>query len=123
MDQLKFLLRPLSGANAAKKEALDQVWEQAPEDWKDRARLVVYSMRGQAVTGEDIRLACEKREITPHHSNAWGAFISHLVRDGTLVHTERYVPMKALASHGRRTALYIVSGEIEVMVPLDGGRQ
>jgi hypothetical protein len=88
--------------------ALEQVYYNAPEDWKAAALNVVLSMKSQLVTGEDIRLACEARNIKPHHHNAWGAFISSLKRQGVLAPTGKWVNMRGPKSNARKTELYHV---------------
>lgn len=100
-DQMELALK-------ARDDALAQVWDNAPEDWRVLARRVVRTMNGQRVTGEDIRLRCAELDITPHHHNAWGALIAKLVRSGWLVPTRQWVPMKGAKSHGRQTQIYIV---------------
>lgn len=87
---------------------LGKVLDNAGDKWQVLARLVVRTMDKQEVTGEDIRLKCLGLNILPHHHNAWGAFISLLVNEGRLIHTGKYVPMKADKSNARRTAVYRV---------------
>ena len=62
------------------------------------------------VTGEALRLMIERAGITPHHPNAWGAFVAVAVRRGILVPTGRWEAMKAKRSHARRTPVYRVEG-------------
>ena len=96
-------------ATLMRNEALDRVFSNASEDWKARALRVVLSMRGQRVTGEDVRLACEALGIRPHHHNAWGAFISSLRRSGKLMPTGEYVNMRGAKSNARKTEVYRVT--------------
>lgn len=91
-----------------KAEKLSQVIDNAGKHWQTLARLVVRTMNDQQVTGEDIRLKCCALDIVPHHHNAWGAFIALLVREGKLVETGRYVPMRGERSNARRTPVYLV---------------
>jgi hypothetical protein len=44
----------------------------------------------------------------PHHHNAWGALVMHMVRTGRLVATGEYRPMKDVKSHARKTPVYRV---------------
>jgi len=98
----------LALALEAKRVNLGRVLEHAGDNWQFLARLVVRTMHGQTVTGEDIRLRCAELNINPHHANAWGAFVSLMVKEGKLIPTGKYVPMKAVKSHARKTALYKV---------------
>ena len=95
-------------AREARDAAMAQVMANTPPDWKDAARDIVARMKGEEVTGEDIRFQCERQRVQPHHSNAWGAFIAGLVREGVLEKTGRYVQMRAEKSHARETKLYRV---------------
>jgi hypothetical protein len=95
-------------ATQMRDEALDRVYSRAPDDWKAGSAKVVRSMKGQKVTGEDIRLACEARDLRPHHHNAWGAFISWLKRQRVIVGTGTYVNMKGPRSNARKTEVYQV---------------
>jgi hypothetical protein len=110
---------------AARDAALDTVLDHAGQDWREQAKAVLHDMDDREVTGEDIRLACEAAGVRPHHHNAWGAFVASLVRDGLLIPTGRYVPMKAKGSHARKTQLYRLmiavlsvgsDGEVEAVV-------
>lgn len=85
-----------------------QALENAGVGWREQATAVVQDMGG-VVTGEDIRLQCEAAGVQPHHHNAWGGFVCALIRDGVLIPTGRYVPMKADGSHARKTQVYQVN--------------
>lgn len=63
---------------------------------------------GRRVTGEDLRLHCEQFGVFPHHSNAWGAIVHHLVRRGFLERTGEYRQMKIVTSHARVNPVYRV---------------
>lgn len=91
-----------------KRNNLQRVLENAGHQWQVLARLVVRTMSGQEVTGEDIRLRCLSLDIKPSHHNAWGAFIAMMVTEGKLTPTGRYVPMRSEKSNGRRTQVYLV---------------
>lgn len=91
---------------ALRDRAIDQVTRNAGDDWRAKAVSIVRAMRMNEVTGEDIRLACESCGVKPHHSNAWGAFVSSLIREGVLEPTEIYRPMRAKGSHARKTQVY-----------------
>ena len=95
-----------------KEHSLKRVLENATEDWKALARRVVRTMRGREVTGEDIRLRCLELDIAPHHHNAWGALVSSLVKQGWLVPTGRWVPMRGEKSNARQTQTYLVRSDI-----------
>jgi len=62
--------------------------------------------RGTLVTGEDIRVGCEARGISPHHPNAWGAAANHAVKQQLLIDTGQRRQMRLKKSHARRTPLY-----------------
>ena len=62
------------------------------------------------VTGEDVRrMLTENGLPPPHHHNAWGAFIMHLVKSNMLVPTGRMAHMKMRSSHARRTPIYLIN--------------
>ncbi len=57
-------------------------------------------------TGEDLRHHCEQTVGLPHHSNAWGALISVLVKRRIIVPTGEYRAMRDQTSHARKTPVY-----------------
>jgi hypothetical protein len=90
----------------ARDAALDQVAENAGDDFSTRAYNAVMRIpKGWVGTGEDIREIVEK-EATPHHHNAWGAFISLLCRYKIIEKTGEYRKMRQIKSHARATAVY-----------------
>ena len=89
----------------ARDAALERVLTNAGDDWKAKAIAIVHTLPAE-VTGEDIRLACAAAGVIPHHHNAWGGFISHLVSSGYLVPAGKRVPMRAKGSHARKTDVY-----------------
>ena len=91
-----------------KNEKLSQVIDNAGKHWQTLARLVVRTMDGKQVTGEDIRLKCCELEIVPHDPHAWGAFVNLLLKEGRLIPTGRYVAMRGERSNARRTPVYLV---------------
>ena len=91
-----------------KRNNLQRVLENAGHQWQVLARLVVRTMSGQEVTGEDIRLRCLSLDIQPQHHNAWGAFIAMMVAEGRLTPTGKYVPMRSEKSNARKTQVYRV---------------
>jgi hypothetical protein len=98
----------LNTVEAIRDEALRRVFDNAPEDWRIGAMKVVERLKGEKVTGEAIRLACEEKGIKPHHPNAWGAFIAWLKRSSVLKPTGVYVNMVGPKSNARKTEVYIV---------------
>src|SRR5690606_16702339 len=90
----------------ARDELLARVVENAGEDWRVAAMEVFRGIPGDELTGEDIRLACEAEGVRPHHHNAWGGFVGQLVREGSLLPTDQYRPMRAKGSHARKTQVY-----------------
>jgi hypothetical protein len=93
----------------ARDEAMGRVADNAGQSWQEQAAAVVRGMSEREVTGEDIRLACEAMDVRPHHHNAWGALTNLLIRDGLLVPTGMYRPMKAIGSHARKTQVYRIT--------------
>ena len=92
----------------ARDVALDQVAENAETagDFSTLAYNIVMKIpKGWVGTGEDIREIVE-REVTPHHHNAWGAFISLLCRYEIIEKTGEYRKMRQIKSHARATAVY-----------------
>lgn len=89
--------------------AMSTVLTNAGPTWQERATEVLRGLSGHEVTGEDVRLECARVGIEPHHHNAWGAMVATWVREGLLVATGRYQPMRAKGSHGRETKVYRVS--------------
>lgn len=93
----------------ARDRALEQVAENAGEDFQAQVFQVMERIRnGTKVTGEDIRLRCERLGIEPHHPNAWGAVVKALLRADRMHATKEYRAMKAPGSHARRTRVYRV---------------
>jgi hypothetical protein len=88
--------------------ALEQVYGNTSDLWKTRVNAIVNGLTGSEVTGEDIRMACERSGVKPHHPNAWGSIISNLKRKGRLIPTGRYVNMKGPKSNARKTEVYYV---------------
>ena len=77
------------------------------EEWKAVAEAYVRSLKaGKEITGEDIRIDLESVGVKPDHFNAWGGFISGLVRKGILVKTGNYRQMKRPQSHARVNPVY-----------------
>jgi len=93
-------------AKEAKTNALQRVADNS-WPWIDRAknRMLVLSSRREW-TGEDIRLAIEEQIGKPHHHNAWGALISSAIRDKLIIPTGKYVAMRTVKSHARKTPVY-----------------
>lgn len=87
-------------------ESLTRVLDNAGDDWRESVALIVAEMPEHELTGEDIRLECESRGVGPHHNNAWGGIVNHLIRQGVLQPTGRYQAMKAPGSHARKTQVY-----------------
>ena len=110
-------MEQLALALELKREKTRQVLENAGYDWQMLVRLVVRTMRGEHVTGEDIRVRCEDLNIRPHHHNAWGAMISQLAspKDGSrpyLIETGKLVNMRTAKSHARKTMVYLVRPDL-----------
>jgi hypothetical protein len=60
-------------------------------------------------TGEDLRNILTSRIGKPSSPHGWGSLIMHAVRRELIVNTGRYIPMKDVRSHARKTALYTFS--------------
>lgn len=81
------------------------------DDWMEAcfvesARAFGVRSANDTFTGEDIRFHCQETVGSPKHSNAWGALINHLIRNGIIVPTGNHRPMRDLFSHARSTPLY-----------------
>ena len=57
-------------------------------------------------TGEDIRNILTPRIGKPRSPHGWGTLIMHAVRRKMIAATGRYVPMRDVRSHARKTAVY-----------------
>ena len=57
-------------------------------------------------TGEDLRVMLTDNDITPHHSNAWGALILTLNQQKVIRKTGQFVKMTDPRSQSRLTPLY-----------------
>lgn len=64
---------------------------------------------GDEVTGDEIHTYLEFIGILPDHPNAWGGFISGMVRQGILEDTGKYRRTKRKGSHARRTPVWYVN--------------
>lgn len=95
-------------ATERRDRALARVGARAGTFIDDVRRIVAQHAVGAQVTGEQIRLLCERHSVTPHHHNAWGAAISTLVKRRVLDFTGRFEPMQTKKSHARRTPVYVV---------------
>jgi hypothetical protein len=90
----------------ARDAALDRVAENAGGFSTLAYNAVMKIPKGWVGTGEDIREIVEREGITPHHHNAWGAFISLLCRYEIIEKTGLYTQMKRVGSHARVNAVY-----------------
>lgn len=93
------------------KENRDKAIEQVTFNSDDFIRsglMVLRSMKGQELTGEDVRLVLSEKGIVPHHHNAWGALIMSAVKQKILVSTNKLKTMKTPKSHARKTMVYVV---------------
>ena len=99
----------------AKNQALDQVLQNAGDDWVDRASAVIPVLfGGQTVLAEDWRLALTELRITPHHPNAWGALTNALQTRRLIIPTDRMAKSKAARSHARRQPLWQVRPSVAI---------
>jgi hypothetical protein len=90
-------------------EQTEIVLENAGEDWKDAAvKCIQKHWGGRQGIAEDFRLTCEENDIHPHHSNAWGALILMMKRQGLLISTGIWRAMTTKRSHARRSEVYQV---------------
>lgn len=76
------------------------------EEFKSLVTMFVGRMKTGDYTGEDIRLAMQKKGIFPHHHNAWGGAINMCIKELMLIPTHRYRPMADPRSHARSTRIY-----------------
>lgn len=79
--------------------------------WQEIARyLISTELRGQLLTGEEIRLALEEKAIGPDHPNSWGGFIAQLVKADALLATGQLKRSQRPSAHNRKNPLYYVKG-------------
>lgn len=78
------------------------------ETFRKNVQWVVSNMIGLEVTADDIRAECERLEIGAHHSNAWGAAIMGLRRDGFLAHYGEHRQSSRKSNHARDLKVYTV---------------
>lgn len=60
---------------------------------------------------EDLRHELELRIGKPHHSNVYGALTRTLLQKGLIIHTNKWLPMKLVASHARMSPLYRLAND------------
>jgi len=99
----------------AKNQALDQVLQNAGDDWVDRASAVIPLLfGGQTVLAEDWRQALTDLRITPHDPHAWGGLTNALQIRQLIVPTDRMAKSKAVKSHARRQPLWHVKPSVAI---------
>jgi hypothetical protein len=78
-------LDDLQQGRALRDQGVEQVLDNAPEEWKERARPMLerwfegLNVDGE-FTGEDARVSIVSSVGLPHHSNAWGAVFGGALR-------------------------------------------
>lgn len=103
-------------ARAARDEALERVSENSGDFMTDAARAFqrkipsLLSAGVTTVTGEDVREVISAEGVEPHHHNAWGALTLSLRRQGLLISTNEFRPMRGPKSHARVTRVYRLRG-------------
>jgi len=80
-------------------------------DWRAQAMgaLRTKLVRGEKLTGQNIRLRLVSEVGEPPHTNAWGPFISYATARGYLTKTPERRMTKLKSSHSRPIPVYIVS--------------
>ena len=96
----------LFGSKAARDEGMARVAGRAGNFIQDGLSAIARLPVGFTVTGEDIRRLLIHDGIVPHHHNAWGSLIRNAVERQLIRPTGRYLQMRAVASHARRTPEY-----------------
>lgn len=61
---------------------------------------------GNGFTGEDLRRILTPLIGKPSSPHGWGSLCMHAIRRKLIVNTGRYVPMREVKSHARKTAVY-----------------
>ncbi len=96
-------------AEEARDAALKRVLDNAGKDWQTAAfQVLLAQRRGSTMTGEEFRLKCLRKDIRPHHHNAWGGLWAGMIKAGLLADTGDEKNMQSPRSHARRTAIYKV---------------
>ena len=96
----------LFGSKSARDEGMDLVGGNAGTFMLDGLHAIADLPSGALVTGEDIRQRLTELGIAPHHHNAWGTLIMWAVKRQLLHPTGRYLHMRDITSHARRTPEY-----------------
>jgi len=68
--------------------------------------IFVGRLKAGEYTGEDIRIAMQRKGFYPKHHNAWGGAINMCIKELMLIPTARYRPMADPRSHSRSTRIY-----------------
>ena len=104
-EQLKL---DLGEGRAARDAGIASVAAGSPK-WFDEAMgfIVVALPPGWQGISEDIRFLAQGTSVgLPHHHNAWGSLSYHAKLRGYLEPTGRWLPMKDVSSHARRSPEY-----------------
>lgn len=105
---------------AARRDAVLNAIKAREQTWFTRAFVLAAERlkhrKGKEMTGEDIRLLIDDgaqelpgdayRNPGPH---VWGALVRELMRDGFIVPTRNWIPMRTPRSHARLTRVYRVA--------------
>lgn len=78
-------------------------------DFITRALVVIASMSGQEVQGENIRAECIARGVQPQSHKAWGALVQSAIKRGLLKPTGRFEKTKSVKTHCHPTQVYEVA--------------
>ena len=97
----------LDGSRAGRDDGIARVMASNP-DWFERAMAFVMSLPpGWIGISETIRFLAQDTDVgLPKHQNAWGSLAHHAKVRGYLAPTGRWLPMKDVSSHARRTPEY-----------------
>lgn len=107
MEQLRMPLFNLGVSEQERNRALIQVTQNAGPEFMASGLAAIASLKGQEMTGEEIREILLQRGIIPHHFNAWGALIMTAVRQGKLVSSGKLAKSRNKTSHARKAMVYL----------------
>ena len=96
------------GGRAARDAGIARVAAHSPK-WFDEAMefVRIEVPPGWIGLSEDIRFMAQGTSVgLPRHHNAWGSLAMHAAKRGYLEATGRWLPMRDVSSHGRKTPQY-----------------
>jgi hypothetical protein len=90
-------------AEEAKREAMERVDTHANPDWKATALQAVLWLANdrEHITSDDVWDLLNNRDVETHEPRALGAIMKRVAQGGFIEVTDRYVPSRRAACHGR----------------------